>query len=149
MKAMRRVLAAAVGMLVVGTVAACSESITANPNRSDSWGSGSYHLLSVNGSALPYTMRDDATGRVLLTGGEMSCDRTTFTQVLRFSDVGPSGLATSRSTTVQGTMTVTGSRVIFRPSTGGEFEGTVAGNRIAYTIQGNMGPLTFIFLKDY
>ena len=149
MKAMRRMLAAAVGMLAVGTVAACSEGITASPSLSDYWARGSYYLFTVNGSSLPYTMRDDASGRVLLTAGRLDCERTTFSQVLHFSDVGPTGLATPRQTTTQGTMTVTGSRVVFRPSTGGEFEGTVSGNRIEYTIQGNMGPLTFVFLKDY
>lgn len=148
MKAMRRMLAAALGMMAVGTGCSDGSSVT-SPAAPNYWAGGSYYLFTVNGSSLPYTMRDDASGRVLLTGGQIVCGRTTFSQVLHFSDVGPTGLATARQTTTQGTMTVTGSRIVFRPSTGGEFEGTVTGNRIEYTIQGNMGPLTFVFLKDY
>jgi len=148
MRGMRRTLAAALWILAVGTGAACSDGTTiSSPLAGDYWARGSYRLQTVNGWALPYTMRNDASGRVLLAAGQLDCERTTFSQALEFEDVGPSGLATPRQTVTLGTLAVYGSRVVFRPSTGGEFEGTVVGNRLEYTIQGNMGPLVFVFEK--
>ena len=104
-----------------------------------------FSLVSVNGQALPVGIRSDASGTVTLTQGEMMLGGNTFWQRLTLVDTPPSGLATTRTTITQGSITVSGNKVHFHASDGAEWEGTASPGWIVYAIPGNSGPVTFAF----
>jgi len=106
-----------------------------------------YTLVVVNGQALPVEMRKDSSGTVTLTQGEMMLGGDSFWQRLTLVDTPPSGLATTKTSISQGTITVSGSKVHFRASDGAEWDGTAAPGWIVYAIPGNSGPVTFSFHK--
>jgi len=106
-----------------------------------------YTLVTVNGQALPVEMRKDTSGTVTLTQGEMMLGGDTFWQRLTLVDTPPNGLALSRTSTTQGTITVSGTKVHFRASDGAEWDGTASPTGIVYAFPGNSGPVTFSFRK--
>jgi hypothetical protein len=107
-----------------------------------------FTLVAVNGQVLPVEMRRDGSGTVTLTQGEMMLGGDTFWQRLTLVDTPPSGLATTRTSTTQGSITVSGTKVHFRSSDGAEWEGTASPGWIVYAIPGNSGPVTFTFHRD-
>lgn len=144
----RRSLAAALAVVVgaAGLTAACSDSlVTATPASLDA--RGSYVLRSVNAQPLPVLMSDIGGKRVELTAGELSISSSLFSQLLTFRET-VGAQTTQRQSLAQGEVSVEGSRILFRVFGGGEFEGTLTGNRLEYTIQGNNGPLVFLFEKS-
>ena len=107
-----------------------------------------YSLVTVNGQALPVEMRKDSTGRVTLTEGVLMLSGDDFWQRLTLVDTPPVGLATTRTSITQGTITVSGTKVHFRASDGAEWDGTASSGGIVYAIPGNAGPVTFSFLRN-
>src|SRR3954449_3350705 len=106
-----------------------------------------FTLVVVNGQALPVEMRRDSSGSVTLTQGEMMLGGDSFWQRLTLVDTPPSGLATTRTSISQGTITVSGTRVHFRASDGAEWDGTASPGWIVYAIPGNSGPVSFSFRR--
>ncbi|HEX8695261.1 MAG TPA: hypothetical protein VF746_22810 [Longimicrobium sp.] len=143
----RRGLAAALAVVVgaAGLTAACSDSLATAPAALDA--RGSYVLRSVNAQPLPVFMSDIGGKRVELVAGELSISSSLFSQLLTFRET-VSAQTSHRQSLAQGEVSVDGSRIRFRVFGGGEFEGTLAGNRLEYTIQGNNGPLVFLFEKS-
>jgi hypothetical protein len=107
-----------------------------------------FTLVVVNGQALPVEMRKDSSGSVTLTQGEMMLGGDSFWQRLTLVDTPPSGLATTRTSITQGTITVSGTRVHFRASDGAEWDGTASPGWIVYAIPGNSGPVSFSFHRS-
>ena len=107
----------------------------------------SYSLVTVNGKALPVEMRKDSTETVALAAGELavSTPTSTFSQRMTIVSTPPGGLAVSRDSYAQGTVTVNGTHVHFRASDGAEWDGTASPGWIVYTVPGNSGPVTFAF----
>lgn len=141
----RRSLAAALAvvMAVAGLTAACSESLT---DVAAAEARGSYLLRAVNDQPLPVLMSDVGGKRVNLVYGELTISTSTFGQLLTFRET-VSGQTTERQSLSQGEVSIEGNRIRFRIVGWGEFEGTLSGNRLEYTIQGNNGPLVFRFEK--
>ena len=107
-----------------------------------------YTLVTVNGQALPVEMRKDSTGRVTLTEGVLMLSGDDFWQRLTLVDTPPAGLAVTRTSIAQGTITVSGTKVHFHASDGAEWDGTASPGGIVYAIPGNAGPVTFSFLRN-
>lgn len=115
---------------------------------------GEYVLEAVNGRALPIDLRNDAAGRLSLTGGQLTITGEAFSQELSLVEFAPDGTTTPRQSAVTGDVSYHSSnRVRFRVDRGGgEWEGTYYGNAqgggyIEYTIEGNNGPILFRFEK--
>jgi hypothetical protein len=143
----RRSLAGALAVVAaaVGLTTACSDSLATDAALAEA--RGSWVLLSVNAQPLPVLMSDIGGKRVELVAGELNISSSLFTQVLTFRET-VSGQTTQRQSLAQGEVSVEGNRIRFRVFGGGEFEGTITGNRLEYTIQGNNGPLVFLFEKS-
>lgn len=140
----RRSLVAALAVVaaVAGFTAACSDSLTEARALADA--RGHYLLRTVNAQPLPVLMSDAGGKRVELIHGELSLTSSTFSQLLVFRET-VGAQTTQRQSLAQGEVSVDGNRIRFRVFGGGEFEGTLSGNRLEYTIQGNSGPLVFVF----
>ena len=149
MKFPRRGWMAALGVVVAGVVAACGDTTTgiSEPNLlADA--AGGWTLQSINGQALPFVMRNDASGQVTLLGGSLTIAEPYFSQFLDFQNQSGGGQPAAMQSNTQGQVSVVGSRIRFRASGGGEFEGVLAGPALEYTIQGNNGPLVFRFRRQ-
>ncbi|HEU4559177.1 MAG TPA: hypothetical protein VFS20_15050 [Longimicrobium sp.] len=111
---------------------------------------GSYTLTTVNGSGLPYDVRNDASMRVSIVQGQLSFGAGgTFQQSITLSETPPSGTASVRQSATQGTATLRGGdRIEFRANDGGQWEGVISGNRINYSVPGNNGPVAFSFQRN-
>jgi hypothetical protein len=107
-----------------------------------------FTLVAVNEKVLPVEIRKDSSGSVSLTQGEMMLGGDTFWQRLTLVETLPSGLATTRTSTTQGSITVSGNKVHFHASDGAEWDGTASPGWIVYAIPGNSGPVTFTFHRD-
>jgi hypothetical protein len=101
--------------------------------------------MTINGKALPVEMHKDASGSVTLTEGELVLGGGTFSQRLTLVETPPVGLASTRASLTQGTIAVSGNKVLFRASDGAEWEGTASPGWIVFTVPGNAGPVTFAF----
>lgn len=110
----------------------------------------SYTLTTVNGSGLPYDVRNDASMRVSIVQGQLSFGAGgTFQQSITLSETPPSGTASVRQSATQGTATLRGGdRIEFRANDGGQWEGVISGNRINYSVPGNNGPVAFSFQRN-
>ena len=149
MTALRPRLRAALAILAFGA-AGCADSslLSANdPGAMVPQSAAPYTLATVNGKALPVEMRRDSSGTVTLVQGEMMLGGSTFWQRLTLLDTPPVGLAVTRSSVSEGTITVSGTKVHFRASDGAEWEGTASAWGVVYAIPGNAGPVTFSFLR--
>lgn len=109
---------------------------------------GSYALVSVNGTALPYEVRNDASGRLSITQGQLSFGTGTFQQSMTLSETPSSGIASVRQSATHGTVTFRGDRIEFKASDGGQWGGVISGNRINYSVPGNNGPVAFSFQRN-
>ena len=135
--ALALVAAAACGDSALGSLEGNTPSVPAGPTP--------YALMTINGKALPVEMNKNASGSVTLTEGELVLGGSTFSQRLTLVDTPPVGLASTRASVTQGTISVSGNKVQFRASDGAEWEGTASPGWIIYTIPGNAGPVTFAF----
>lgn len=147
MTAVRMILRLVLIALAAACVAACSDSTLTEldvvPEAPEP-----YVLESINGQALPVEMRDDASGRTLVTKGELSLGGNTFWQKITLNDISPSGIVTVRESVTEGTFTVaSGGRLHFRASTGTEWDGNVQTGWVFYSFAGNSGPVSFAFRK--
>jgi hypothetical protein len=140
-----RAALAAVATLVFAAAGCSSDATSAGDLAVVPASAAPFTLALVNGQALPVEMRHDSTGRVTLTQGEMMLGGSTFWQRLTLVDTPPSGLATTRTTITQGTITVSGNQVHFRATDGAEWDGTASPGWVVYAIPGNSGPVTFAF----
>lgn len=126
-----------------------SSSLAVSPNPAAGSGAASYALATVNGAPLPFDTRSDASGRVSITQGLLTVTGDgAFQQNLTLSETPSGGTASLRQSASQGTYTVSGDRIRFRATDGGEWEGTVGNNRIDYSVPGNNGSFTFSFRRS-
>ena len=140
---LRRRISTFAAVLAVA-LAACSGDTVSAP---DTPPQGEYVLASVNGDTLPVVMKDDPSARVELVGGRLQVTGGGFTQRLDFLESIPRGSTpVSRESVTTGTVSASGSRMRFRVSGGGQWEATHSVGGITYTIQGNTGPLVFVFV---
>jgi len=151
MRLSRRTLRAALAM-VMGTLAACGDAGLLAPDGSgnlEDLGPGMFRLATINGRTLPYVMMEAPTQRVEITGGELAVQSGgRFAQVLTFGELTTAGY-TQRNSSVTGTYILDGNRILFRVSGGEEFGGNrLSGTSFDYTVQGNSGPLVFLFRRD-
>jgi hypothetical protein len=146
----RRTLRAALA-LVIGILAACSDAgpTAVDSPAAESLSPGSFHLVSINGRALPYLMLQTPAERVEIASGDLDIQNGWgFKQVLVFGETTAAGYA-QRQSGVAGTYEMAGSRIRFRVSTGEEFTGArLPGGHIEYTVHGNYGELVFLFERD-
>ncbi|HVG45446.1 MAG TPA: hypothetical protein VM890_11965 [Longimicrobium sp.] len=142
-------LRAALAVLALAA-AGCSDSslLSANEPNVVPTSMAPFTLVTVNGQALPVEMHKDSTGRVTLAQGELMLGGDGFWQRLTLVDTPPVGLATTRTSIAQGTITVSGTKVHFRASDGAEWDGTASAGGIVYAIPGNAGAVTFSFLRN-
>jgi hypothetical protein len=143
-------LRAALAALAIG-LAACGDSLLSDATdsvRVVPSVPAPYKLMTVNGQAPPVEMRRDSTVRVMLTEGELMLGGTSFSQRLTLVDTAPNGVGTSRASTTQGFISVSGDKVHFRASDGAEWDGTARPGWIVYTVPGNSGPVTFSFRQN-
>jgi len=141
-----RLRRAALLVLAALAVAGCGDSVMLSPDPS-SIGSGAYTLTQVNATALPFDVRNDATGRVTITQGSLTVGDGTFQQSLTLEETPANGVTGVRQSATQGTVTVTGDHIVFKTSDGGMWEGTASGARIDYTVPGNNGSFAFTFRR--
>jgi hypothetical protein len=133
-------------LAVAVALAACESSLTDSGGLAVVPGTAMpYALVTINGHALPVEMRRDSTGSVSVSAGELTLGGSVFSQRLTLMETPPVGLATTRTSSTEGTITVNGNRVHFRASDGAEWEGTASPGWIVYTIPGNSGAVTFAF----
>jgi hypothetical protein len=150
MRLSRRTLRAALAM-VIGALAACGDAGLTAPDAaaSEDLGPGTFRLVTINGRTLPYVMMETPAQRVEIAGGELVVQSGgRFAQVLTFGETTTAGYA-QRSSSVTGRYVLDGNRILFRVSTGEEFMGNrLSGTFFDYTVQGNSGPLVFLFRRD-
>ncbi|HEX2204153.1 MAG TPA: hypothetical protein VHG91_12675 [Longimicrobium sp.] len=147
MKGARRWRAALLAMALAAGGAGCDS--TPHVTSPDAPAEGRYHLRTVDHKLVPVVMQSDPAGRVELISGELYVRADRFTQNLYFSESVPAGSpATMRQSLTQGRISVNGEKVRFEVDGGGSFEGTLADLWIEYAIQGNTGPIEFIFAKE-
>lgn len=129
---------------VYAGAAACSgrDATGASPAVPDT---AAYQLATVNGFRVPVEVRNDASGRVEVSAGVLQLAGGAYSQALQITDTPPSGLATTRTTTSQGTVTYDGAVIHFHSSDGTAWDGTMSPQRIDYSIPGNTGALAFSF----
>jgi len=144
----RRLAALALLALAAAGCASDSSLVSANDPAMVPQSAAPYTLATVNGKALPVEMHRDSSGIVTLVQGEMMLGGSTFWQRLTLLDTPPAGLATSRPSITEGTITVSGTKVHFRASDGAEWDGTASPWGVVYAIPGNAGPVTFSFLRN-
>jgi len=136
----------ALALAAVAVAAACADSTSATEAKGVVPMSGAmYSLVTVNGRPLPVEMWKESTGTVTLAGGDLHLSTSAFSQRLTLVTTPQVGLASSRDSWVQGTVTVNGTHVRFRSSDGAEWDGTASPGWIVYTVPGNSGPVTFAF----
>jgi hypothetical protein len=94
-------------------------------------------------------MMETPNERVEITVGELTVQGGgRFAQVLTFGESTTAGYA-QRASSVTGTYVLDGNRIYFRVSSGEEFAGNrLSGTFFDYTVQGNSGPLVFLFRRD-
>ena len=141
-------LRAALAVLALVAAGCSSDSLLSANEPSVPGTMAPFTLVTVNGQALPVEMRKDSAGRVTLAQGEMMLGGDSFWQRLTLVDTPPVGLATTRTSITQGTITVSGAKVHFRASDGAEWDGTASAGGIVYAIPGNAGPVTFSFRRN-
>jgi hypothetical protein len=150
MRLSRRTLRAAL-VMVIGALAACGDAGPTAPDApaAEDLGPGMFRLVSINRRTLPYVMMETPAQRVEITGGELAVQGGgRFAQVLTFGESTTAGY-TQRSSSATGTYVLDGDRILFRVSSGEEFEGNrISGSILDYTVQGNSGPLVFLFRRE-
>jgi hypothetical protein len=137
--ALALVAAAACGDSALGSLEGNSPSVPEGPTP--------YALMAINGKALPVEMYRNASGSVTLTEGELVLGGGTFSQRLTLVETPSVGLASTRASVTQGTIAVSGNKVLFRASDGAEWEGTASPGSVVYSVPGNAGPVTFTFKR--
>ncbi|HSU15491.1 hypothetical protein [Longimicrobium sp.] len=146
-----RLMSAALAVAAVAGVVACGSDALSSPTDPNlaipGAVLGSYGLLTINGQPLPAETRHDAAGTASVTGGVLTLGGGTFFQNLTVSETTAAGQTTSRTSGTQGSFSMRGEQIHFQGSDGGSWDGTWAGNRIAYSITGNNGPVTFVFIR--
>ncbi|HET7462204.1 MAG TPA: hypothetical protein VFJ82_13190 [Longimicrobium sp.] len=146
-----RLKLAALAVVAAGLVAGgCGDSATmaGEPNLGAGSGTVTYALKTINDAPLPVDMRNDASGRVSITKGEIVLSGgTDFRQNFTISETPAGATASIRESVTEGTFTVRGTAIIFHASTGGEWEGTMSGNEIWYNVPGNTGLVHFSFQR--
>lgn len=146
--AMRAAWWPALALAAVAVAAAgCADSLLSNTDGSQVVppSGAAYSLKTVNGQPLPVEMRKDTSGTVTLDAGDLSLTASAFSQRLVLVTTPPAGLAISRESWAQGTVTVNGTHVHFHASDGAEWDGIASPGWITYTVPGNSGPVTFVF----
>lgn len=147
MTAVRRILRLVPIALAAAWVAACSDATLTELDVVPE-SPAPYVLESINGQPLPREMRNDASGRVLVTRGELSLGGNTFWQKLTLNDISPAGASTTRESVTEGTFTVaSGGRLRFRSAAGTEWDGAAHTGWIFYSFAGNNGTVSFAFRK--
>jgi len=145
-----RLKLAALAVVAAGLVAGgCGDSTTlaAVPGMGQS--DATYALRTVNGAPLPVDVRNDASGRMTITAGAIVLTGGTgFRQSFTLAETPAGGSASLREAVTQGTVTIKGSTITFHASTGGEWEGTMTGSRVDYTVPGNTGLVAFSFERS-
>jgi hypothetical protein len=144
-------MAALAVVAVVLAVGGCGSDMTTAPQLSPGSLSGTgsgFALVTVNGTALPYEVRNDASGRVSITQGQLSFGNGTFQQSITLSETPSSGSASVRQSATHGTFTYRGDRIEFKASDGGQWVGVITGNRINYAVPGNNGSVAFSFQRN-
>jgi len=143
-----RLKLAALAVMAAGLAAGgCTDSTTASVPNNGSVGA-TFTLKTVNDAPLPVDVRNDATGRVSITAGEIVLTGgTTFRQSFQISETPAGGTASLRETVTQGTITIKGNAITFHASTGGEWEGTMSGSELWYNVPGNTGLVHFSFQR--
>jgi hypothetical protein len=142
----RRMLAAAIaGLALTG----CARDATSLPSTAllDALAAGPYTLESVNGQPLPVEVRRDATVRVAVSDGTLSFSGTGFSQHLTLWEAVPGSVTTPRQSSTQGAVTISGERIHFRATDGGEWDGVLGPGRLEYSVAGNNGALVFSFRR--
>ena len=144
--------------VVAAAVAACSSSdaglgVTdpdiATPGSHSSGGVANFVLQSVNAKALPAEMRRDATGTMSITRGVLALSAGNFVQTLSLFETTFSGQTSTRDVVTQGTYSVRGGgQIHFQASDGGSWDATYDGAKIEYSVAGNSGQVTFVFVRS-
>lgn len=138
--------ALAVGLGVAAGGCDDSSSTALEPNLSVA--SGTYVLSTVNASPLPVEVRNDPNLRVTITSGAIVLGGDgTFRQSFMLSETPAGASASVRESVTQGTVTMSGARIQFHASTGGEWAATLTGPRIDYVVPGNSGAVAFSFQR--
>lgn len=145
-----RLKLAALAVAAAGLVAGgCGDSTTLAAEPGMGLSDATYALKTINGAPLPADVRNDASGRVSITAGEIVLTGgTAFRQSFTLSEAPLDSSASVRQAVTQGTVTIRGSAITFRASTGGEWEGTLTGSRVDYTVPGNTGLVAFSFERN-
>ena len=146
MRFTRLMRAALAVMGAVAVAGGCDSATTLNSSPGPGH-AGAYTLATVNASALPFDLQNDATGRVTVLAGTLNMGDGTFQQSLTLSETPPGGTAATRQSATQGTYTVSGDRILFKSSTGGMWEGTTSTGRIDYSVPSNTGSFVFSFRR--
>ncbi|HET7230367.1 MAG TPA: hypothetical protein VFJ16_10225 [Longimicrobium sp.] len=143
-----RLVMAALAVMMGAAAGGCGDSTSMPADPSLNLGTGAYVLATVNGTAVPVEVRNDPNLRVVISGGSilLGVDGT-FRQSFMLSETPTGSSASIRETVTQGTVTVRGTLIQFHASTGGEWEGTLNGNRIDYVVPGNSGAVAFSFQR--
>ncbi|HEX8830732.1 MAG TPA: hypothetical protein VF705_06175 [Longimicrobium sp.] len=138
--------ALAVGMGVAA--GGCGDSSPMALEPSLGMASGTYVLSTVNAAPLPAEVRNDPNLRVAITGGAIVLGADgTFRQSFTLSETPAGASASIRESVTRGTVTISGTRIQFHASTGGEWEATLTGPRIDYVVPGNSGAVAFSFQR--
>lgn len=148
MTATRRILRLAGLALAAALTAACAGDATLAAGNYVPGTPQPYALSTINGQPLPMEMRNTSSGRTLVTQGDLSLGGGTFSQRIVLTDVSPAGVATTRESVTEGTITATSDgHVHFRSSAGTEWDGNLQDGSLIYSFAGNNGPMTFVFLR--
>jgi hypothetical protein len=140
--------AAVLVALLALAAAGCSDSTGADPGTALA---GRYTLQTINGQATPFVLKDDAASKIEVLDGFIDLEADgEFTQALLFRTTPVGGSSVGTTSVTVGSASVNGGSIHFenRPSGSGSFNGSISGNVIAYTIQGNNGPLEFRFARS-
>lgn len=127
---MRRNITRLITLAAVTLIAACSDSTGPNADVT-----GSYDLVTLNGSGLPIVVSFDPTSTLRITGGNVTLNsNNTFTSSGSYQETFANGQTTTGTEACDGTYTRNGNSITFTEVTvantncGGVYNGTWDGN---------------------
>ncbi|CAN5705788.1 hypothetical protein BH23GEM1_BH23GEM1_00490 [soil metagenome] len=134
-----RVLARVAAVALLGWTAACSDGGVNEPQTV----AGTYTLQSVNGAPLPYVFFEGEGYKLEVTAGNyVLAAGGTFSSSVTFRET-ENGVATTSSETFSGRYAVSGSVITFTYSDGDVITGTISGNTLQFTEDGE----TAVFVR--